>query len=193
MKRPVLALVGALTLGACAGDKLTLFENEDGNATGAVAVIDEKTGADKMVVDTALTEAKLGNRPKSRAVKQIKPAYTELLGSLPPKATPFRFTFEKDKFDIPADQLGILAEIRKELSRPGAQIEVVGFTDSTGDEELNNIISKGRAKSVADALRKEGFQIDADDEVGRGMYEALKQNGKNVSDESFRTVIVIIR
>lgn len=194
MRAALLALSGAVMLGGCASDKLTLFENEDGNATGAVAVIDEKTGEDKAVVSTALTEAKLSSRPKPRAVKQLNPAYTALLDNLPPKAATFPITFKLGATKISEDQRGVLAKIRDELSiRPGAQIEVVGFTDSTGGDELNDLISLNRAKTVAAELRDFGFPVEESDAVGRGEDAAKAKNGNDVEDEAFRTVIVLIR
>ena len=195
MRAAVLALAGAVVLGGCASDKLTLFENEDGNETGAVAVIDEKTGADKALVDTARTEAKLSSRPKPRAVKELKPAYTQLLGNLPPKARGFTFTFAMGKDRIPDDQRGILELLRKELSiRPGAQIEVLGFTDTVDDDKRNDELSKDRALAVVAELREMGFAVDPEDAVGRGEREA-RDNGEpdGYPNELYRKVVVIVR
>jgi len=66
-----LALAGAIVLGGCASDKLTLSENEEGEATGAVAILDPVTNAERAVLNTKLTEAKLTSRPKPRAVKEL--------------------------------------------------------------------------------------------------------------------------
>lgn len=194
MKAALLGLAGAFVLGGCASDKLTLVENEDGAETGAVAVIDEVTGEDKALVNTALTEAKLSNRPKPRAVKELKPAYTQLLGSLPPKARGFTITFAVGKSKISDDQRGILEDLRNELSiRPGAQIEVVGFTDSTGNDKRNDEISKDRALAIVEELREYGFPVDPEDAVGRGEDEAKAKLGDNVADESYRSVVVVVR
>lgn len=194
MRAAILALASALALGGCASDKLTLLENEDGAATGAVAIIDEETGADRAVVDTKLTEAKLTSRPKPRAVKELKPAYTELLGNLPPRARPFTITFATGETKISPEQQGVLQEIRRELSvRPGAQIEVVGFTDSVGTDQRNDVISKERALAVVAELRASGFPVEAEDAVGRGEDEAKTKLGDEVADESFRSVVVVVR
>ena len=193
MRPAVLALGAALLAGGCAGDKLTLLENEDGAETGAVAVINEKRG-DEVVVNTALTEAKLSSRPKPRAVKQLNPAYNTLLGSLPPKARGFTITFPVGKSNIPDEQRGILEQLRNELSiRPGAQIEVVGFTDSTGTDKRNDEISKGRALAVVEELRQFGFPVDPEDAIGRGEDDAKAKLGDDVADESYRSVVVVVR
>ena len=193
MRRAALALAGALLATGCATDRVTLLENEEGNATGALAVL--ASNGSESVIDQPLTQAKLRDGPtRGRAVKALKPAYSALLGSLPPAAKGFAITFPVGDSRIPADQRGILEQIRTELSiRPGAQIEVAGFTDSTGAEDLNNQISKDRAEAVAQELRDFGFAIGADDAVGRGEFEARDKLGDDKADETYRRVVVIVR
>ena len=186
-------LAATLVLAACATDKLTLLENEPGHETGAVAVIDKK--GRETLVDRANSEAALRNGPsKVRQVKQLRPETTNLIGSLPPQARAFVFTFPVGKSDIPDEQRGILEQIRNELStRPGAQIEVAGFTDSTGGDAINDKISLERAQSVAEQLRGFGFIVDSDDSVGRGEDEAKAKLGDEVANDGYRRVEVIVR
>ena len=195
MRAALLGLAGAIALGGCASDKLTLVQNEDGNETGAVAIIDEKTGADKAVIDTKLTETKLTNRPKSRAVKELKPAYTELFSRLPPKAVPFTILFGFKETRIPEAQRGTIDNIREALKdRPGAQIEVAGFTDSMGPDTINERISYERALAVVQELREGGFTVEDEDAVGRGEIAARANNGPDeYPNELFRKVEVIVR
>ena len=195
MRAALLGLGCAFVLGGCASDKLTLLENEDENATGAVAILDPITGDEKAVVDTKLTEAKLVNRPKPRAVKKFKPAYTELLGNLPLKSEKITIFFEFEKPGIPASQLGKIDDIRKAMeARPGAQIEVVGFTDTMGRDEGNETLATGRAMSVVTELIALGLPVDPIDAVGRGEREA-RANGDpdNYPNELYRKVVVVVR
>ena len=194
MRAAILALGCAFVLGGCASDKLTVFANEDSVGSGAVAIIDEVTGEDKAVVDKELTEAKLGKRPKPRAVRQLKPAYTELLKNLPPKAESFTITFGSDETSIPLAQIGTLDKIRQALeNRPGAQIEVVGFTDSDGTPAYNDGVSLERARGVLAELRASGFPVDTEDAVGRGERAALADGGPDeVVNELFRKVVIVI-
>jgi outer membrane protein OmpA-like peptidoglycan-associated protein len=186
------AALGLLAAG-CASDKLTLLDNEEGEGTGAVAVLAPDGG--ETLIDRPLTEAALRDGPtRSRPVKSLKPAYAALLSSLPPKARAFPFTFALGETRIPPEQRARLEEIRNELSiRPGAQVEVVGFTDSMGDEELNNEVSRNRALAVAAELRGFGFPIAEGDVVGRGEYDARDTIGDEKADERFRRVEVIVR
>lgn len=197
MKRAALklacALVGALLASGCATDKLTLLENEEGHPTGAVAVI--ASDGRESLIDQPLTQAKLRDGPtKGRVLKKLKPGYSALLDSLPPSAKGFAITFPIGVTKIPADQRSVLEQIRNELStRPGAQIEVAGFTDSLGPEELNDKISKNRADSVAQELRDFGFAVAPEDSLGRGEFEARDKLGDEKADETYRRVVVIVR
>ena len=193
MKRAALALAGALLATGCATDKVTLLENEDGHETGAVAVL--ASDGRESVIDRPLTQAKLRDGPtKGRAVKSLRPAYSALLADLPPKAKGFVITFPPNGTKIPDDQRSIVEQIRNELSiRPGAQIEVAGFTDSTDDDAANDIVSRRRAEAVAQELRELGFSVEAGDAVGRGEDEARKALGDNVASDAYRRVEVIVR
>ena len=196
MRAAALALIGAIALGGCASDKLTLLENEDGADTGAVAIIDEQTGADKAVVDSKLTEASLTSRPKQRTVKEIKPAYSDLLGNLPKKSARFTILFGKDETRIPEAQRKVIDDIRAELRNrpPGAQIEVLGFTDRTGEDAENLVISEQRAQGVIAELTALNFTVDSQDAVGRGELAAMEAGDPdNYNNELFRKVEVIVR
>ena len=197
MKRATLALsaalAGALLAAGCATDKVTLLENEDGHPTGAVAVL--ASDGRESLIDRPLTQARLRDGPtKGRALKKLNPGYSALLDSLPPAAKGFAITFQIDETKIPADQRSVLEQIRNELStRPGAQIEVAGFTDSLGPEDLNDKISKDRAESVAQELRDFGFSIEPEDALGRGEFEARDKLGDEKGDATYRRVVVIVR
>jgi outer membrane protein OmpA-like peptidoglycan-associated protein len=191
--RAATAVLATAALGACASDRVTLLDNEAGHPDGAVAVISANGG--ETLVDRPNTQATLGSgATRTRAVDPNKPKYTALLDTLPPAATRFRITFPVNDARILGGQRAVIEQIRTELARrPGAQIEVAGFTDSTGDDRSNDVLSRERAEAVARELREAGFEIDAGDAVGRGEDEAKARLGDNVSDESFRRVDVIVR
>lgn len=186
------AALAALALAGCATDRVTLLDNEPGHDTGAVAVLSTKG---ETVLDQANSQAALRDGPtRVRRIEQVPAAYTTVLGDLPPGPRTFTFTFPVGEAQIPEDQRGKLEEVRKELqSRPGAQIEVAGFTDSTGQDDDNDALSRKRAEEVAEQLRGFGFQIDAGDAVGRGEREAKAKLGDGVESPEYRRVDVIVR
>lgn len=193
MRAFALVSAASILLAGCATDQVILLPNEDGNPDGALAVL--ASDGNETVIDRPNTQATLRDGPtRLRAAGQLSSKYGALLETLPPSAKQFAITFPVSESRIFEGQRKILDLIRAELSvRPGAQIEVAGFTDSTGDDRSNDTLSKQRAETVARELRESGFQIDPDDAVGRGEYEAKAALGDNVSDESYRRVLVIVR
>lgn len=193
MIRASLALAGALALAGCVSDRVTLLENEPGSAVGAIAVL--SPDGDDTVLNTINSQARLsGRNPRVRTLDQLDPAYTALMDTLPPPRATIPITFPIGEAQILEGQRAIIDNILALLAdRPGAQIEVAGFTDSTDDAASNDALSKQRAEAVASELRKFGVPIDPEDAVGRGEDDAVAALGDNVSDESYRRVDVIIR
>lgn len=189
--RPALAaLAAAAMLAGCAtAERVTLHPGEG----GALAVLGPD-GAET-VIDRPLTQASLGpGGTRTRSLGAASDAHLALFADLPPEARLFRITFPEGDARIRLDQRAVIDAIRSELAaRPGAQIEVAGFTDSIDTEEFNESLSRRRAEAVARELREAGFEIAADDIVGRGEYDAQAQLGDNVASAEYRRVVVIIR
>ncbi len=195
MIRLGLALGAVLTLAACvSGDRVTLLQHFDGGPIGAVAVLEEE-GAET-VLDQANQQVRLTQRgARVRVLDELDPKYQELIDGLPlaPSSLILR--------DFPTGRL-TLSDVQKESirehfngleSRPGYQIEIRAYADSTGGDEVNVQVSQGRADGVAEIIRELGFAVEAEDVIGMGEFEAARKNGDEVSDPSFRRVDVVIR
>lgn len=183
----------ALVLAGCVTSRVTLLDNEGGNATGSLAII--APDGSETVLDKANSEAALrvGNT-RVRVVRQIKDGDRELFAYLPPPSMAFRIPYETNQSEVRLEQQAVLDQIRAELAkRPGVQIEVAAFTDSVGSESDNYQLSLDRARNVATALRQSGFEIAEEDAIGRGEYEALKAEGDDRDLPEYRRVDVIIR
>lgn len=183
----------ALALAGCATSRVTLLENESGQDTGSVAILNPD--GSETVLDAANKEARLGvGDTRVRSVSAVRKTDAALLDSLPPPARSFTIPYDTNQSAVGTEQQAVLNQIRAELAkRPGAQIEVAAFTDSIGSESDNYRLSQDRAQNVAIWLRDNGFAIDKGDAVGRGEYEALKTAGDNKDLPEFRRVDVIIR
>jgi outer membrane protein OmpA-like peptidoglycan-associated protein len=180
-------------LAACATDRVTLLDNEEGEAQFAIADI-TRPGKER-VLDTQMSELRLGSNSRARAVRAVRPEDAELMRRLPPGSAHFTLYFPTDDSRIPAAQMPILSSIRDQLIArgEGAQIEVVGFTDSVGSDEDNDILSRRRAEEVAQQLRYYGFPVAAQDAVGRGEDDAERALGDNVQSAAYRKVDVVVR
>lgn len=180
-------------LGACATDRVTLLDNEGGEPQFAIADITHP-GRER-VLDTQMSELRLGSNARAKAVREVRPADAELMRRLPPASAHFTLFFPEGKAVISPAQMPILSSIRDQLIArgEGAQIEVVGFTDSKGADRDNDVLSELRAEEVAQQLRDYGFSVAPGDAVGRGEDDARRALGDNVENPAYRKVEVVIR
>jgi outer membrane protein OmpA-like peptidoglycan-associated protein len=191
--RTALVAASFMLLAACATDRVTLLENEDGEARFALADI-TRPGHER-VLDTPMSELRLGGTSGAKMVKQVRPNDAELMSTLPPKPAHFTLYFPTDDSRIPEAQMPVLSLIRDQLVArgEGAQIEVVGFTDSLGEDEANDVLSQKRAEEVAQQLRYFGLPISPEDAVGRGEDDAKLAVGDEVANAVYRKVDVVVR
>ena len=191
--RTAFAAASLALLGGCATDRVTLLDNEEGEAQFAVADITRP--GNERVLDTQMSELSLGNNSRPHAVRQVRPEDAELMSRLPPKPAYFVLSFPNNVFRIPDGQRPVLSQIRDQLIArgEGAQIEVVGFTDSLGSDPDNDILSRQRAQEVAQQLRDYGFPVAMQDAVGRGEDDAKVALGDGVESADYRRVVVVVR
>jgi OOP family OmpA-OmpF porin len=82
------------------------------------------------------------------------------------------FQFPSGQSEIQADNFPLMNKIIRAIKIfPNAQIEVIGHTDSTGDDTANQVLSEARAEKVAKFLKEVG-EITPDRITSRGYGEA---------------------
>ena len=108
-------------------------------------------------------------------------ASTEDLRSLLLKNGKFSTTgiyFDTAAFTVKKESFGILAEIAKMLKdNPPLKLEIIGYTDSEGDDNYNQELSRNRAKMVQQILVEE-FEIDSNrlKFIGKGEANPVDDN-----------------
>jgi outer membrane protein OmpA-like peptidoglycan-associated protein len=187
------AIVPVFWLGACAAPKALLLPGEDGHPVGALAVLDEKGG--EQVMDQPLRSARMSRGgTRLRTETAIKPAYKQLMNSLPPPAKSFTLYFVDGTSTLLPASRPVLDQIRAEVAaRSGAEVQVTGHTDTVGGDDDNDRLSQNRADEIMAALIAEGFPKDALSAVGRGEREPAVNTGDNVASAENRRVEVIVR
>lgn len=195
MRRLVLAAL-VLTAG-CARTGVALFPGEGGVETGAVAVLDPETGADVAVLDQA--NSRSGVRKRMVSVRQVSPEiltarYGALLASLPEPPRLFRLYFNPGTTDLADRSKGeletLLAEVRR---RPGVDVQIVGHTDTTGPEPLNDELSVKRATEVLGLLAGLGLSNEIIRATGRGERELLEPTPDETPSDQNRRVEVYVK
>ncbi len=76
---------------------------------------------------------------------------------------------------------------------PGARISIIGHTDSTGPESVNNPLSLSRAQSVRDYLTDRGVPAGQMEVAGRGEREPIASNDTAAGRAKNRRVEIYLR
>ena len=196
MSRPIMVILTAGVLGGCAHSSLLLLPDEDGGQ-GTVAVLETKGRPANAVVSQSNSRTTLGQpSPKVRTVgrKGLKAKETMLLAGMPPPPRSFSLYFLQGTTIFTPPSRAALPALRAEIaSRPGADVEVTGHTDTVGKEEDNDALSLKRAEEVLAVLSRQGIDRSLMTAVGRGERELREPTADGVSSAINRRVEVIVR
>jgi len=202
----VLLLSGALALAGCAN----MGEQERGTAVGAGigaaagAVLGSATGnkAGSSAVVGAAIGAVAGNlwskrmEDKRKAMEAAtagtgidvsRTQQNELKVSVPSDAG-----FETGSAQIEGRLKPVLDQFAQGLD-PKMRVRVIGHTDSTGSDAINNPLSLDRAEAVRDYLAGRGVSSSRVDVSGRGSHEPVADNGTTSGRAQNRRVEILLR
>jgi outer membrane protein OmpA-like peptidoglycan-associated protein len=85
--------------------------------------------------------------------------------------------FDFDKYDLRPDAIPILeGNVAKLKAMPISRINVIGYTDSKGTEEYNQVLSERRAQAVKDYYVQQGIDSDRITVEGRGESDPVAPN-----------------
>ena len=76
---------------------------------------------------------------------------------------------------------------------PNMRVRIVGHTDSTGSDAINNPLSIDRAESVRDYLAGKGVAASRVETEGRGSREPVADNGTDAGRAQNRRVEIFLR
>ena len=116
-------------------------------------------------------EAKLRQKLQSSGVSVTRQGDRIILNM------PSNVTFATDSTHVSGSfrpVLSSVADVLKEYEK--TMIQVAGYTDSTGGERYNMLLSQQRAQAVADALIGDGVQAVRIDTVGYGEANPIASN-----------------
>lgn len=185
-------------LTACAGPSLLLLDNEDGSSEGALAVIDENCGnPEGSTISGSFTRTKLSGckpRPKGVGADALKPDERALINDLPPPPARFIMYFVPDTTDLAPGSEGMIEALDRHFkARPGAEIEIIGYTDTVGKPEYNLVLSQKRADEIKGKLIGLDFPADAITTTGRGETELRFPTPDETENGGNRRVEIIVR
>lgn len=192
------ATLAASLLTGCAGPSLVLLPNEDGTAEGALAVIDERCGnPEGSTIAGANTRTRLSGcapRPKDVGADGLKSEERVLIDRLPPPPARFIMYFVPDTTDLAPGSEGMIEALDLHFkARPGAEIEIIGYTDTVGKPEYNLVLSQKRADEIKTKLIGLDFPADVITTTGRGETELRFPTPDETENGGNRRVEIIVR
>jgi outer membrane protein OmpA-like peptidoglycan-associated protein len=189
-----LALAGLLA-GCATTPTLTLLPSEEGKQ-GAVAVLEENGTPMETVVSELNSSTTLSGKPRTRSIDPSKLTARQLalLQTLPPPPVRLTLYFLEGTTQLTPESAPGLNFLTKEVSeRPGAEVQVTGYTDTLGSADDNDRLSQKRAEEVLAVLAQQGIDPNMLSAVGRGERDLRVQTPDGTREPANRRVVVTIR
>lgn len=201
MRARLFIAASCLILAGCAARTgVSLLPGEIGEQgqraeTGAVVVLDSASEQDVRVIDQADSRTGVnGNRVSVKALPTgvLEARYGDLLNTIPRKPALFRLYFKTGSTDLVDPSLidAVLAEIK---ARAGADIQIVGHTDTIDDDDTNDRISVSRADAIKTVLVARSADPAIIRTSGRGERELRVQTPNDVANAENRRVEITVR
>jgi outer membrane protein OmpA-like peptidoglycan-associated protein len=208
--RSLVALAAALALAGCAN----MSEREQGTAKGAGigaaagAVLGAVTGnsnsAAKGAVIGGIAGAIGGNlwskkmEDKRRAMEQATQGtgvdVTRTADNQLKLNVPSDISFDTGRADIKPELRSVLDSFASGLKDDRTtRIRIVGHTDSTGSDAINDPLSLSRARSVGSYLADRGIDPARIETIGRGEHEPIADNSTDAGRAKNRRVEILLR
>jgi len=106
---------------------------------------------------------------------------------------PSDLSFDTGRADIKPNMRPILDQFANGLaSQPNTEVRVVGHTDSTGSDDLNNRLSLDRAQATKNYLVSRGVAASQIQVAGRGEHEPVADNSSDAGRARNRRVEIFL-
>jgi len=105
---------------------------------------------------------------------------------------PSDFSFDVGRSAVKSDMRPVLDQFAHGLD-PSMRVRIVGHTDSTGSDAINNPLSVDRAESVRDYLAARGVTTTRVEVSGRGSHEPVADNNTDAGRAQNRRVEIFLR
>lgn len=213
MKKLVLATTSlAIVLAGCAGGGMSDTQRNTAIGAGAGslggAVIGSATGGNRGAIGTgAVVGAAAGalggylwsqrmeaqKRQMEAATQGTGVAVTQTPNNELKLAIPSDVSFDVGRSNIKPNFAPVLDQFASGLrNNPAAEVRIIGHTDSTGSDAINNPLSVDRAASTRDYLVARGVNAAIFRIEGRGSHEPIADNNSDAGRAQNRRVEIYV-
>lgn len=204
----VVAALVALTLGACTTVTDTQRNAGIGALGGAVggAVIGKATGSDKVGRDAAIGAGlgALGGYIWTQRMEAQRQAMNQAVAGTGVEVSrtgdnqlkleiPSDISFDVGRADIKPEMRPVLTRFAETLKEnPATTVKIVGHTDSSGNDSVNDPLSLSRALSARDFLTDRGVPVARIGVAGRGSREPIASNATEAGRAKNRRIEIFV-
>jgi OmpA-OmpF porin, OOP family len=176
-------------------ETVVVLPGENGKIGGVVV---QRGLQEEVVLDTAYASSHIGVdgelKPQQLTPEQVQLEYGKTIEALPLKPAAFILYFVTGSDQLTQESQSkldqVFAEIRK---RPVPDVLLIGHTDTVGDIESNDVLSRRRADKVREILIQAGIKADRIEVTGRGERDLLVPTGDSVEEPRNRGVEINVR
>lgn len=186
-------MIVMLLFSACTNKtEFILLPQEDGKVGSITVTQDGK----EVVLDQAWQKVTTGSLYEKETLSKeiVESNYTLLSQSMPSTMKNYRLYFNFDSSELTAKSNRILKKVIKEIkSYSVLQIDVIGYSDSAGNDAYNEILSMRRAKNISKILKKAGIDEKLISIFYYGEANPLVKTIDNVAKKENRRVEITIK
>lgn len=153
---PRICILAAIALlsGCAASTNVTVLPDPQTGDVGAIELLGPDGESEPVRIDTAGGQARLEKgRPKLQQLSEGRQAALAASLVIPARPATYTLYFSENATELVGESAQLVPQILAEVSaRPGANVEVVGHTDTIGSDEDNDRISLQRAQQMVQLL-----------------------------------------
>lgn len=175
-------------------DRVVLLPGADGT-TGAVVV---RRGDQQTVLDKAYAAARSAGDGRLEVgqadTEATRKEFAAVLQALPAAPVSFIVYFILGQDELTEESRKAFEPVLQDFARrPAAEIAVIGHTDQTGTDKVNDPLSHKRAERVRDMLVQRGVPTERIGTAGRGSRDPLDRGSGPAADARNRRVEINLR
>lgn len=164
---------------------------------GHQSVLSVKQGNHEVLLDKPYAAAETttqGPRAYQSSKAEVEKTFGRAMAAQPARPRHYTLFFNEGTDALTEESKATFERVFPDIAKRAVpDIVVIGYTDSTGSDQLNDKLSLQRANAIRDELVRRG--IPAGDVVaeGRGKREPLVKTGEGVAEARNRRVEIIVR
>lgn len=191
-----LTLIAGLCLSGCnSGTTLILMPDEAGKV-GAITV---RTQGDLRIIDKAYQSVTAKestfrlSKTNTLSEAQVNREYADLLKAQPAKPSSFNLYFVSGSTDLVAESQALIPQIIDRIkAQIPTEISIIGHTDTTGSDSVNDKLSLKRAKAVEKLLKGSVPSLNVVSVQSFGSKDLLVPTPPNVDEPRNRRVEILV-